>query len=181
MAASARCGVIAAPHAPVLLRGGVVRARWLRRLAARVSAQQQQRQQLAPHRRGARWEARRHTTAPPDVEPGPSDRSELRWSVLPMSSALARLRGNVAGSSLPLLSFAGAAAAGVLGSGFQLDGPASVAEALAVLAAIIAVHEAGHFSAARLQGIHVTQFAIGFGPALVSFKVRDTILHVHLL
>jgi membrane-associated protease RseP (regulator of RpoE activity) len=42
-----------------------------------------------------------------------------------------------------------------------------------VLAAIIAVHEFGHFSAARLQGIHVTQFAIGFGPPLIAFKVRQ--------
>jgi membrane-associated protease RseP (regulator of RpoE activity) len=57
-------------------------------------------------------------------------------------------------------------------SGFQADGPASIAQALGVLAAIIAVHEFGHFSAARLQGIHVTQFAIGFGPPLIAFKVR---------
>jgi len=47
--------------------------------------------------------------------------------------------------------------------------PAYVAQALGVLALIIAVHEAGHFAAARLQGIHVTKFAIGFGPALVKF------------
>jgi hypothetical protein len=58
-------------------------------------------------------------------------------------------------------------------SGFQADGPASIAQALGVLAAIIAVHEFGHFSAARLQGIHVTQFAIGFGPPIIAFKVRQ--------
>eukprot|EP00882_Tetradesmus_deserticola_P009727 GHRQ01010273.1.p1 GENE.GHRQ01010273.1~~GHRQ01010273.1.p1 ORF type:complete len:468 (+),score=162.97 GHRQ01010273.1:503-1906(+) len=57
-----------------------------------------------------------------------------------------------------------------LRSGFQADGPAATAQALGVLAAIIAVHEFGHFSAARLQGIHVTQFAIGFGPPLIAFK-----------
>jgi membrane-associated protease RseP (regulator of RpoE activity) len=45
-----------------------------------------------------------------------------------------------------------------------------VLQALGALAAIIAVHEWGHFSAARLQNIHVTQFAIGFGPPLISFK-----------
>lgn len=39
-----------------------------------------------------------------------------------------------------------------------------------MLASIIAVHEWGHFTAARLQGIHVTQFAIGFGPPLISCK-----------
>jgi hypothetical protein len=75
-----------------------------------------------------------------------------------------------AGSQPTLLGFAAAAAAGMFGSGFELDGPGSVLEALGVLAAIIAVHEWGHFTAARLQGIHVTQFAIGFGPSLVSFK-----------
>lgn len=70
-----------------------------------------------------------------------------------------------------LLGLAAAGAAGVLGSGFELQGPSSVLEALGVLASIIAVHEWGHFTAARLQGIHVTQFAIGFGPPLISFKV----------
>lgn len=39
----------------------------------------------------------------------------------------------------------------------ELSGAASTAQAVGVLAAIIAVHEAGHFSAARLQGIHVSQ------------------------
>lgn len=48
--------------------------------------------------------------------------------------------------------------------------PFFIAQALGVLAAIVAVHEAGHFAAARLQGIHVTKFAIGFGPPLIAFK-----------
>jgi hypothetical protein len=70
-------------------------------------------------------------------------------------------------SAVPLL----AAAGGVLGSGFSVEGPWSVAQALGALAAIIAVHEAGHFAAARLQGIHVTEFSIGFGPRLWSRTV----------
>lgn len=41
-----------------------------------------------------------------------------------------------------------------------------------MLAAIIAIHEAGHFAAARSQGIHVTKFAIGFGPAVLSYQVK---------
>ena len=41
--------------------------------------------------------------------------------------------------------------AGLLGGGFQLDGPASTAQAIAVLASIIFVHECGHFFAARLK------------------------------
>lgn len=53
-----------------------------------------------------------------------------------------------------------------MGSGFSVEGPWSVVEALGVLAAIITVHECGHFLAARLQGIHVTEFSIGFGPQL---------------
>lgn len=40
-----------------------------------------------------------------------------------------------------------------------------------MLAGIIAIHEAGHFAAARAQGIHVTKFAIGFGPAILSYQV----------
>lgn len=99
-----------------------------------------------------------------EAEAGPSNRpsSSPSW-VLP--SSLGGLNQQV------LLSIAAAAGVGVFGSGFELDGPGSVLEALAVLASIIAVHEWGHFTAARLQGIHVTQFAIGFGPPLISFKV----------
>ncbi len=42
--------------------------------------------------------------------------------------------------------------------------------AIGVLAAIVAVHEAGHFFAARSQGIHVSKFAIGFGPPLIKYQ-----------
>ncbi len=48
-----------------------------------------------------------------------------------------------------------------------------MAQALGVLAAIVAIHEAGHFTAARIQGVHVTKFAIGFGPALLRYQVRS--------
>ena len=65
------------------------------------------------------------------------------------------------------LAFGGA---GVFGSGFALDGPASTAEAIAVLASIIFVHECGHFFAARSQNIHVSKFSVGFGPSLVSYQ-----------
>ena len=57
------------------------------------------------------------------------------------------------------------------GSAFDISGPRSIAEALGILAAIITIHECGHFAAARLQGIHVTKFAIGFGPPLLSYQV----------
>lgn len=54
----------------------------------------------------------------------------------------------------------------------QLQQPLFVVQALAILAAIVAVHEAGHFLAARLQRIHVTKFAIGFGPPIFAVQVR---------
>ena len=51
-----------------------------------------------------------------------------------------------------------------------MSGPGSYVEALLVLAAIVGIHEGGHFAAARLQGIHVTKFAIGFGPAILRYQ-----------
>jgi len=53
---------------------------------------------------------------------------------------------------------------------FSLKGPASVAEALAILSGIIFVHELGHFSVARAFGMHVTKFAVGFGPRLFTYN-----------
>jgi len=63
------------------------------------------------------------------------------------------------------------AASGMLaGSGFSFEGPGSVAEALAVLAGIIFVHECGHFGMARWRGVHVSKFCVGFGPRLFSYQ-----------
>jgi hypothetical protein len=85
---------------------------------------------------------------------------------------LEQLRSWLSRSETRALSFVTAAAgAGILGSGFDLQGPGSVLQAIGCLAAIITVHECGHFAAARLQGIYVTQFAIGFGPPLFQYKV----------
>ncbi len=42
-----------------------------------------------------------------------------------------------------------------------------VLTALAILAGLIVVHEAGHFFAATLQGIRVSGFSVGFGPVLL--------------
>ena len=41
-----------------------------------------------------------------------------------------------------------------------------VLTALAILAGLVVVHEAGHFFAATWQGIRVSSFSIGFGPVL---------------
>jgi membrane-associated protease RseP (regulator of RpoE activity) len=50
----------------------------------------------------------------------------------------------------------------------------SVLLAIAVLALLIVVHEAGHFLAARAQGIYVTRFSIGFGPVLWRYQGEQT-------
>ncbi|KAG7034975.1 Membrane metalloprotease ARASP, chloroplastic, partial [Cucurbita argyrosperma subsp. argyrosperma] len=58
-------------------------------------------------------------------------------------------------------------------AGFDIGSAPSVLEATAVLTAIIVVHESGHFLAACLQGIHVSKFAIGFGPILAKFNKNN--------
>ncbi|KAL5573346.1 hypothetical protein UlMin_022943 [Ulmus minor] len=61
-------------------------------------------------------------------------------------------------------------------SGFDFgnfESAQSVLEAAAVLTAIIVVHESGHFLAAYLQGIHVSKFAVGFGPILAKFNAKN--------
>ena len=50
----------------------------------------------------------------------------------------------------------------------------SVLAAIAVLALLIVVHELGHFLAARLQGIRVNRFSIGFGPVLLKYQGKET-------
>lgn len=60
--------------------------------------------------------------------------------------------------------------------GFDVEGfesAQSVIEAAGVLTAIIVVHESGHFLAACLQGIHVSKFAVGFGPILAKFNSKN--------
>ncbi|MCF7887101.1 MAG: RIP metalloprotease RseP [Candidatus Omnitrophica bacterium] len=43
-----------------------------------------------------------------------------------------------------------------------------------VFSILIIVHEFGHFFAARLSGVKVTHFSIGFGPALFKKKIKQT-------
>lgn len=50
----------------------------------------------------------------------------------------------------------------------------SVLATIAVIAVLVFVHEAGHFLAARLQGIHVNRFSIGFGPVLWKLQGPQT-------
>jgi len=48
------------------------------------------------------------------------------------------------------------------------------ASAIVVLAALIVVHEFGHFITARLVGVRVEKFSIGFGPKIAGWKKGDT-------
>ncbi|KAA8497421.1 putative zinc metalloprotease [Porphyridium purpureum] len=56
----------------------------------------------------------------------------------------------------------------LVASGLSSFAPTAVG--LGILAFIIVVHEAGHFFAARLQGIRVKDFSVGFGPKLLAYK-----------
>lgn len=50
----------------------------------------------------------------------------------------------------------------------------SVFAAISVLAILILVHEAGHFIAARSQGIYVNRFSLGFGPVIWKYQGPQT-------
>jgi regulator of sigma E protease len=50
--------------------------------------------------------------------------------------------------------------------------------AIVGLAVLIIVHEAGHFVVARLCGMRVERFSIGFGPAIVKFTRGETIYQI---
>ncbi|MEN9202419.1 MAG: RIP metalloprotease RseP [Thermostichus sp. DG_1_6_bins_120] len=50
----------------------------------------------------------------------------------------------------------------------------SILISIAILALLILVHEAGHFAAAKLQGIHVNRFSLGFGPVLWRYRGKET-------
>lgn len=110
--------------------------------------------------------------------PLPSHRSSLRvFSVAqpqqkpPTSSPKQDKASNkLQSGALTLLGLGAVTGGGILGSGFDLAGPESVLQALGVLAAVVGVHEAGHFLAARLQNIHVNKFSIGFGPSLLTYQ-----------
>ncbi|MBN1324793.1 MAG: RIP metalloprotease RseP [Alphaproteobacteria bacterium] len=53
---------------------------------------------------------------------------------------------------------------------------------LVVLGVVVVVHELGHFWAARLSGVRVDTFSIGFGPALLKWKdKRGTIWKIAML
>lgn len=52
--------------------------------------------------------------------------------------------------------------------------PGTIALAILALGILIIVHEGGHFLIARLSGMRVDRFSIGFGPKIFSFKRGET-------
>ena len=49
--------------------------------------------------------------------------------------------------------------------------------AITGLSLIVIVHELGHFLMAKLSGIHVEEFFIGFGPKILKFKDKRGTLY----
>jgi regulator of sigma E protease len=57
----------------------------------------------------------------------------------------------------------------------------SIAAVAVVLGFMILIHEFGHFAVAKLLGVRVEQFAIGFGKRLVGFRKGDTDYRINVL
>src|ERR1700691_727597 len=57
----------------------------------------------------------------------------------------------------------------------------TVVELLIVLGIMVLVHEFGHFAVAKLCGVRVETFAIGFGKRLVGFRRGGTDYQINVL
>src|ERR1700724_2005865 len=57
----------------------------------------------------------------------------------------------------------------------------SIAAVAVVLGFMILIHEFGHFAVAKLLGVRVEQFAIGFGKRLVGFRRGGTDYRINIL
>lgn len=57
----------------------------------------------------------------------------------------------------------------------------SIVWALLIIGFLIFTHELGHFVAAKQSGIKVYEFALGFGPKLLSFKKNETVYNLRVL
>ncbi|GAQ90759.1 membrane-associated Zn-dependent proteases [Klebsormidium nitens] len=91
----------------------------------------------------------------------------------PVTQLLPKLKALPLWQKTALLGISALPALPAVFAGLNFDGPASVAQALIVLGAIVTFHECGHFLAARLQNIPVSQFVIGFGPTLAEWKGKE--------
>ncbi len=57
----------------------------------------------------------------------------------------------------------------------------TIAAAIFVLGLLVTAHELGHFATAKLTGMRVDEFAIGFGPKLLSTKRGDTVYSIRAI
>ena len=51
----------------------------------------------------------------------------------------------------------------------------TIAAAVFVFGLLVLVHELGHFITAKMTGMRVDEFAIGFGPKIFSFTRGETV------
>ena len=63
----------------------------------------------------------------------------------------------------------------------KAGGKLGIIMALIVFSIVILFHELGHFLLAKKNGIGVTEFALGMGPTLLSFKRNETVYALKLL
>src|ERR1700691_3665356 len=66
-------------------------------------------------------------------------------------------------------------------SDFLFSVGADVVAVAVVLGFMILIHEFGHYAVAKLLGVRVEQFAIGFGKRLVGFRKGDTDYRINAL
>ena len=57
----------------------------------------------------------------------------------------------------------------------------TILAAILGLIALIVIHELGHMLAAKALGVHVPEFGIGFGPALIKKKIGKTIYSFRII
>ena len=53
--------------------------------------------------------------------------------------------------------------------------------AILLFVVLIVIHEFGHFIAAKLLGVRVNEFAVGFGPKLLSWQGKETLYKINLI
>jgi regulator of sigma E protease len=52
---------------------------------------------------------------------------------------------------------------------------------LGTILVLVGTHEGGHFLASKLAGVYVKEFALGFGPKLLSFKKGETVYSIRAI
>ncbi len=53
--------------------------------------------------------------------------------------------------------------------------------AILMFVIIIVLHEFGHFISAKLMGVRVNEFSVGFGPKIISKKGKETLYSVRAI